>query len=584
MKNFTRLVVVSLLIAVLVVPLMAQDAPGPGEGGPVIWPNLGDDISSINPILTSDGSSNTVIGRMFPGLVGVDPDTVWFAEDQPGALAKSWEISEDGLVYTFHLKDTYTWSDGTPVTANDVVYAFDAINTIDTPLSYVLEDVAGAVAVDDYTLEITVHAPSCAAMLNIGAIPTVPSHQYAEWFPTFEDMIESDLNQPTNTDVVSADRFIYSSFRAGEQVTMLANPDYPDGYLGYVVPEGYIFKNVADQTLTVESFLNGDLTILASTPDDRKDEIRALAAEGALQLSEAPAGSVRFIAFNEADPTNPQPAVDEEGNALDQGNHPVLGDVRVRQALMHATDWESMNLAVFNGEGIQLSSHWLPTNWAYDADAVPFYDFDLEKSDALLTEAGWTDADGDGTRECNGCMYAEEGAPFEARLITNAGNTGNENMGLILVDQWHAIGLDLDFEPIEFGTLVDELLSQEYDMVMIFWGFGSPTDPGQDIYVTHHPDNDLPGAGFNTSSYNNERVNEILEIANDPSLTNNCDVETRKELYLEAYTLMRDDVPWFWVSTSIVVTAAQPYVENWDPRIGSGTSLWNIDAWVVQEQ
>ena len=502
-----------------------------------------------------------------------------FVKDSPNALVYDWSISEDGLTYTFLLKDDYTWSDGVPVTAADIVYAFDAINTIETPLSYVLADVASVVAVDDYTLEVEVNAASCAAMINIAAIPVVPSHQYQEWFPTFEDMVDSTYNEMTNTDIATASRFTYANFRPGEQTTMLADQTYPEPYLGGVIPEGLIYKNFADQTLIVEAFLADEISFLNSTPADRINEIRDLAAQGFAQLSEVPASTVRFIAMNPADPTDPQPAFDEDGNVIDQGHHPVLGDVRVRQALMHATDWESLNQAVFNSEGIQLATHWLPTWWTYDADAVPLYEFDVTRADELLTEAGWTDEDGDGVRECHGCLYAEEGTPFASRLITNAGNTENENIGLLLVDQWAAVGLDLEFTPIEFGTLVEELQAQTYDMVLIFWGMGLPADPAVDLQVTFDPANDLPGAGFNTTSFNNERFNEIMDVANDPAQTNGCDPEVRKEMYLEVFQILRDDVAWFWVGTSIVTRAAQPYLENFDPRLGS--TLWNIDAWTI---
>lgn len=581
MRNFTRLVLVSVLLTLLAIPMIAQDV-GPGEGDPVIYPNLGDDPTTINPIVSSDGPSNLIIQRIYPDFIGRDPDTAAYTRGIPNGLALDWTISEDGLTYTFTLKDSYTWTDGTPVTAADIVYSFDAINTIATPLSYVLDDVASVVAVDDYTVEVEVNAPSCAAMLNIAAIPVVPAHQFREWFPTFEDMIDSEFNEMTNTDVFTASRFTYANFRPGEQTTLLADQSYPEPVLDGVMPEGFIYKNIADQTLIIEAFLADEITYLQSAPADRKDEMRELAEQGLFQIWEAPAITVRFIAMNEADPFDPQPAFDEDGNAVDQGFHPVLGDVRVRQALMHATDWESLNLAAFNGEGVQLASHWLPTWWVYDEEAVPFYDFDLVRADELLTEAGWTDADGDGVRECNGCLYAEEGEPFAASLTTNAGNTENENIGLVLADQWGDVGLDLEFTPIEFGTLVEELQGQTFDMVLLFWSMAQPNDPAADLPPTFDPANDLPGSGFNTTSFNNERYNELMAIANDPSQTDGCDPEVRKEMYLEVFQILRDEVPWFWVSTSIVVSGAQPYVEGFDPRPGS--TLWNLDSWTISPE
>src|SRR5690606_8000171 len=101
------------------------------------------------------------------------------------------------------------------------------------------------------------------------------------------------------------ERFKFSNFRPGEQVTLVADQNYPDAQLGHVVPEGWVFKNIAEENLIWEQFKNGDLTF-AGPPEDKNAEARELAQQGALQLYEAPATSLRFISFNLADPTNPQ--------------------------------------------------------------------------------------------------------------------------------------------------------------------------------------------------------------------------------------------------------------------------------------
>jgi len=584
MKRFSKVLVYSILVAMLAMATsitFAQDEEGPdtGSGDPIIAPNLGNDISTLNPILSSDGSSNTVIANILPTLIAISPETLSYEPGAAGGIVTDFTVSDDGLVYTMNLRDDWAWSDGTPITAADYVYSFEAIASGETTtsLTYVLDDVANVEALDDFTLEITTNSPSCEALDNITAIPVVPSHVYQEWFPTFADMNESPRN--LGVQPATADAWEFRNFRPGEQVTLTADADYPDAFTGNVIPEGWVFRNVANQQLIVEEFLSENLSYIGSVPSDRKDEIRALGDEGLAQVYETPATSVRFIALNTADPSNPQAGLDEDGNAIDQGFHPILGDVRVRQAMMHGLDWEEANQAVFNGEGIQLASHWLPTGFAYDPD-LPFYEFDLEMADALLTEAGFTDSDGDGIRECNGCLYGEEGAPMTLDFVTNAGNTENEALGVLLQDQWGAIGIDLDFQAIDFGVLVDTLLSQTYDMVMIFWGFGFPSGPTGDIVTTFGPQNDVPEGGFNTTSTNIPRLNELTTQGNDPAQTNGCDIATRAEIYGEAYQILRDEVPWIWVSTSIVTAAGQPYIENWDPRPGVGLA-WNDDSWII---
>ena len=98
----------------LIAPAAAQEA---GSGGPIIEPNFGDDPTTFNPIIANDGTSYDVINRMFPDFIGVDSETVQYMGGAKGALVSSWDIADDGVTYTFHLRDDMTWSDGVPITA-----------------------------------------------------------------------------------------------------------------------------------------------------------------------------------------------------------------------------------------------------------------------------------------------------------------------------------------------------------------------------------------------------------------------------------------------------------------------------------
>ncbi|MBK8027283.1 MAG: ABC transporter substrate-binding protein [Chloroflexi bacterium] len=262
LKHVAVFAVLVAMLALLVTGAAAQDQPGPGEGGPIILSNLGSDIATLNPILAQDGSSQTVINRLYPTLIGADIETFNYAPGAPGSLATDWTISEDGLTYTFTLRDDWFWSDGTPITSADVKYGFDAVASgeTNTALTYILDDVASVEAPDPQTVVLTLHAPSCAALTNIGPLPVVPAHQYSELFAGFADMNEAEM---TAVGGVSAGAWKFGNFRPGEQVTLLADQTYPDAQAGQVTPEGWIFKNVADQTISYEQFLAGQFTWMA---------------------------------------------------------------------------------------------------------------------------------------------------------------------------------------------------------------------------------------------------------------------------------------------------------------------------------
>ncbi len=580
MKHLLRYWWSALLLVLVVVPVLAQDGPGAGEGGVIIEPNLGGDIATLNPLLSTDQASTDVISRMYPGLIGYDPATQIIQPNVPGSLTESWETSEDGLTYTFHLRDDFTWTDGTPVTSADYKYGFDAIasGVVDTPLGYVLDIIESVEAPDPYTVVVNFHAADCTAINNVGFVPVVPSHTFTEMFgDDFSAMNDSDYNvAPT----VTAHVFSFGEFRPGEQVSVVANQSYPDSILGYVAPAGWIYKNVPDETLMLEQFLAGEVQYTEVTPA-RQAEFRQLSEEQGFQIYEYPDTGFVFMAWNEADPANPQNGLDENGEAIDQGHHPLFGDVRVRQALAMALDQQAILDGAANGEGALMATHANPTSWSYNRD-VALWEHDTEAALALLAEAGWVDHDNDVSTPlvAQGALYAEDGTEFRFELLTNAGNETREAAGTIVQDQLGQIGIAVDFQAIDFNVLVDELLGQAYDAIILGWGFSFPDNP-DDPTATFTPQNDLVGSGFNATSYNNPEVTRLLEEARTVP---GCAPEERAPLYQQAQQILRDELPWYWLFQPNVMYAAQGNLANWEPYPGHVEQIrWNLNAQYIAE-
>ena len=578
MNRLFRILSLSMLLlffAALFAPVAAQDI---GSGAPIIEPNFGDDPTTFNPIIANDGTSYDVINQMLPDFIGVDSETVQYLGGAKGALVSSWDIAEDGVTYTFHLRDDMVWSDGVPITASDVAWFLDAVLSGETtsPRQQLIDNVASHEVVDDYTLNIVFNEANCTLIDTLSPVYPVPAHIYEEVYGNdYAGMDENDYN--LNPEVTGGNVFVFSNFRPGEQTTLLANADFTEAEMGAVIPQGWVYKVVTDQVVQMEQFFVGELTFVDSVPQANRDDVRMRGEAGEFQIFETPASTIRFLSLNVADPSNPQDGLDEDGNVIDQGHHPILGDVRVRQALNFGMNFDEINEGAFFGTGVPVASHVRPTDWSFPAGLEP-YPFDPDAAMALLDEAGFTDADGDGVRECNGCMYSEDGAPLSLSVKTNAGNTSQEALYTIMQDQWEEIGFDINLEFVEFGTLVSEFTAQTYDAIGVFWGLGTPANPNgiADIFL---PAADLVGAGYNTQSYNNPRLNQLIEDArNLPG----CNVETRKQMYGEAYQILRDDSPWIWISTGNVLLAAQSNVENWAPRVGG--ARWNIDAWTIEEQ
>jgi len=282
-----------------------------------------------------------------------------------------------------------------------------------------------------------------------------------------------------------------------------------------------------------------------------------------------------YIGLNLANPENPQAGQDEEGNLIEQDPHPILGDLAVRQAIAHALDYQAIISKVYLGQGYQIASNVLPAvGWAHDPSIQP-YAFDTELASQILEAAGWTDSDADGVRECNGCSTAAQGATLKIKLQTTAGHTTREDLGALVQDQLNSIGFDIQFEAIEFGTLVQEMLGQTFEMVIIGWT-GLGTDPNDDSFW--HSRFDTPGSGFNFVSYQNARIDELLEQGVSVP---GCAPKDRAPLYQKIQQIIHDDIPYVFVTGSVGNTGYSGKFNGTDP--GPWSFYHNIQTWSLAE-
>jgi peptide/nickel transport system substrate-binding protein len=575
-SKFTVAVLVMATLLALVVPAIAQEEP---TGGVAVTGTFGEGPDTFSPIYCTGTDCADIVGYLFLGLVNVDTATGTIQPNQEGALAASWEVSEDNLTYTFTLKDIYTWSDGTPVTANDIIANWDLMNTaeVEHPDAFVLETIASMEAIDDYTLVVEMQTPACSALNNIAVVAPIPAHIYEGVAPA--DLATFDENlEPT----VTSGAFTFGTYRPGELTTLLANKGFVDGGEGDapVSLDGFIQSVYSDQNVLIEALLEGELNFLEGISPTRQDEIREQSLEngGELQIAEFPGTTWDYMAFNLADPENPQPAFDEDGNRIDQGLHPFFSDVMVRNAIGHAVNVDSIIEGAVFGNGSRMASQLVPASWAHD-DSLEPRAFDAELALEMLAEAGWVPND-DGRLVCDGCLYAEQvdasfnGTEFEFTLFTNSGNTRREAIGTVVQDQLDQIGITVDFQTIEFNTLLEIMDSQSFDAFILGWRAGYPDDPN--TIQLFGPGADVPGSGFNFTSFYNERYVELEQQANTVP---GCDQEARAEIYAEMQQIMYDEMPYMWMFSQNQMYAAQDEVIGFSPF--AQAIDWNLTTWAV---
>jgi peptide/nickel transport system substrate-binding protein len=573
MKKLRFALLGAALAAVAVLPATAQD----GEGLIIIEGNFGGDPASLNPITASDTASARIYGFLFPGFVSANPETATIEPNQPGAIVEDWEVSEDGLVYTFNLRQDLTWTDGTPITAADALYTWGAIQagadgTVDTPRIFVLDAITSVEALDDYTIQVTFASADCTAVsYAASALQPVPAHI----LPADYSQLNADpfSLQPSVTSGV----FNFSALNPGEQVALVRNEDYAFASEGMVMPEGFIYRVVPDQTVLVEQFLAGATNVIDGADVARRSDIAAAAEAGEVNVFNFPGNAWDYLALNYADPNNPQNAFDADGNPIDQGNHPLFGDVRVRQAISLALDVDAMVSAAVFGEGTRMNGSLVPASWAYDTD-LPLIEFDPEAAVALLAEAGFEDTNGDGILEATeNALYAEPGTPFTFSLYTNEGNGRRTAIGTLVQDQLAQIGVNVDFQTIDFNTLLDIMDSQTFDAFILGWRNGYPDDPDQtQLFATS---SDVVGAGSNNVSWHNAEFDALQAEAR---AVPGCDPEVRSELYARGQEIFREELPYIPLFVINGQYAANSMIDGFAPY--PSQLYWNVDTWTLATQ
>ena len=585
MKHFLKVSIMLAMLALLVIPASLQD--GAGEGGTIFLANTSGDPSSLIPF-AGDGEASDVYGRLYPNVFGLNFFTGLMEPGAPGYLAESWEFDESGTVLTVNFRQDMTWNDGTPITVHDWIWSLDAIRSgvLDTqrgletfeslddgtPGSGTLSEV---VALDDYTAQLTFARPDCIALNNVFDY-VVPSHIFDA---DFGDDLAAMNDEPLYDPGVYANVWKDPNIVPGERVTLGADQTYTDGELGYVSPEELIFVILPDGDIAHERFLNGEITLMG-IQGTKQDEI---SADPRFQTYNYERLGYVFYSFNLADPENPLPGVDEDGNIVEQDPHPVLADTKVRQAITMAVDMDAIIENNLGGKAIRVGIPSIPASFDWDPDFL--YPFDPVRASELLDEAGWIDEDGNGVRECRGCAEAERDASYEGTemsIMLNDSAGGAEEMVRMvefIAQSMRDVGINTEVQYLDWGSaFLPELTGQTFDMAILAWGLGLPLDP--DNSNIFGPEADAPGAGFNFVSYQNPELDQLYLDARDPAKTNGCDVEVRGEMYRQANEILFNDPPYLFMYANLRMTAAQAGLENWDPA--PFNREWQEDAWVIR--
>jgi peptide/nickel transport system substrate-binding protein len=548
-----------------VVTATAEPAP---QGGDIVNSSFAD-ANTFNPVLGNDNASSTVYGRMYVGMANLEAFTGRIIPD----AAESWDVSDDGLVYTFNLRDDIFWTDGTQMTANDVAFTFDAINTdsLTSPRRSGFDTVESWEVVDDLTLQVTLKSVDCTSLANWGVQGIIPAHVY-------DGDPENIVDNPENTaPTVTSGPFKFREWVPDDHVTLDANPDY---FLGAPNVDSWTYKVYADQSAELAGLLAHEVTYTGIGAQFVSVIEGQIASGQPMNMVKWFANSYTFVGYNLANPENPQNGWDDlDGDGLytdgepplAQDPHPILSENAVRKAIANSIDYTGIiNKVAFGQGGPTVANVWPSIEWAYNTDIAP-YTQDLELAAQILADAGWVA--GSATNDAGVNILEKDGKQLSLSLLTNAGNEVRENIGIIMKDVLDGLGFDIQLDFIEFGTVVQQLLGQTYDMVIIGFGGGAP-EPDDSSQFSYK--NDEVGAGFNFVSYYNETVESNL--AEGKSVPG-CAEEDRAPYYRSNQEEIFNDVPYSFL---YIPLANQVW---WDELNGIDPNAWNlhynVEQWYV---
>jgi peptide/nickel transport system substrate-binding protein len=469
------------------------------------------DPTTFNYIFITDTASAIPQGLMFASLLNQRGDGALIPE-----IAKSVpKVESDQLTYKFDLRQDVTWSDGQPLTADDVLFTFNlmfgsvydykAINSPNWPdLQQYLESVT---APDKYTVVMKTKVPYAPFLTNYGTLSPLPKHVLEPLaLKAPGDFRKIDYNfAPT---VVSGP-FLFDRWDKSQQVALKANAKH---FLGRPNLDSYVIKIVSTSTQIADQLKTGELDVGGIDPSLWDDMATATNIN---RVSFFGAGW-EYFAYN-VDPNNP--AHRASGKIF---GDPATGKM-VRQALYHAIDRTKIANAVYFKQADVAYSVEPETSWALTAN-LPKYPFDLQKAKDMLDQAGWK-VGSDGVR-------TKDGVRFSFEIITSVGVKTREAIVQILSEQWRQIGVDATAKPIQFPEYVKTSTTRDFDMVM--GGIVTGVDP--DLSGVYH--SRTIGHGLNRMGYRSTQLDNLLDKA-----VQVIDQSKRKPIYAQVQQILMEDVP-----------------------------------------
>lgn len=546
-------------------------------GGTFYDANIGRGPKTFNPLAATDATSSQIGGMMFVGLAETDP----YSGETVPHLAKSIEVKPDNLTYVVTLRRGLTWSDGHPLTADDVLFTWNELiktglgNASNRDIVMINGKLPSVRKVDDLTLEFKTPEPFAPFKSNLSAA-ILPKHIVQPVIrnnPKAFDSLWGVTAKPES--FVVNGPFLLEEYVSGQRIILKRNPTYfmvdkAGNRLPYL--SRYVIEFVQDQNAEILQFEQGRIDSLG-VPGNQVFYVKHLQTPEFTMYDLGPATGTTFMVLNlnpRKDKMTGKPYVDPKKSRW-------FRDLNFRKAIDYAIRRDQIVQNILMGVGAPLFTAESLASVYLNKDLADGHPYNLEQARAYLKASGfrWNEKNQ---------LLDREGNRVEFELITNTGNLERESVGVSIKEDLQKLGMKVNFKPIDFNVLVGKMDTSEWESVILGLT-GSPIEPhgGKNVWEStgalhlfnqRNPENDQPGA---------DRLEpweqELDRLFNLGATV--LDQEKRRAIYNQYQQVVYDHLPLIYLYSPKSVIAVRDRIRNFDPT-PLGT-FHNLESIWIQE-